>query len=327
MIKEFQQDKRDGSVQGNLLEAFYSRTRDAAHLEKHRPIEKLHLEKPAPGFKKPATKLSLKQTQLIPQIRKNPKPENQKPNADLLPVNQSFVYDPDSVRGTKRHSASQDTLQSSQYVRTPNKRRQQPQVTDRYFSCKLSDPTHSFFNSSTITNAPTIFTGQEDVSFTTVATSFNASDNESEDSSSAEYGDLDLSQADKLMVSFDQEADIEPERQEDSLVEVQKPSDSLLKPSPFSDQTRAANAQLQMENEAALQAPAISTKTALEHRLVRSLPTDGLFCQPIEVDVKHSSFYSLWESYRVATTSGTSFEYHTSKNDLYKDPPSRIQSL
>lgn len=57
VFNQFRRDKRDNTIGPNALEIFYTRTRDAAYLEKNKPqVDKLQLQ---PEFKKPAPKLSL----------------------------------------------------------------------------------------------------------------------------------------------------------------------------------------------------------------------------------------------------------------------------
>jgi hypothetical protein len=77
VFNQFRKDRADGCISGDLLEAFYTRTRDAVYLEKHKPqLEKLQLNKTTaqqdPQSKKPAPKLSLTQTKLIPTIKRSP---------------------------------------------------------------------------------------------------------------------------------------------------------------------------------------------------------------------------------------------------------------
>jgi hypothetical protein len=132
--------------------------------------------------------------------------ENASPKAKLLPVNQSFVSEYESVtRGTKRIS-DQDTCISSKYVR-PQKQQRQQLSLDNHFSCKisLSNSSHAPSNQ---TNTASVYPGNANQRFaTTVATSFNSIYDEW-DSSSADYGDEpDPSQAaqiEQIMRSFEQ---------------------------------------------------------------------------------------------------------------------------
>jgi hypothetical protein len=219
VFNQFRKDRADGCISGDLLEAFYTRTRDAVYLEKHKPqLEKLQLNKTTaqqdPQSKKPAPKLSLTQTKLIPTIKRSPwldyvkdvDIENASPKAKLLPVNQSFVSEYESVtRGTKRIS-DQETCISSKYVR-PQKQQRQQLSLDNHFSCKisLSNSSHAPSNQ---TNTASVYPGNANQRFaTTVATSFNSIYDEW-DSSSADYGDEpDPSQAaqiEQIMTSFEQ---------------------------------------------------------------------------------------------------------------------------
>lgn len=113
--------------------------------------------------------------------------ENASPKAKLLPVNQSFVSEYESVtRGTKRIS-DQDTCISSKYVR-PQKQQRQQLSLDNHFSCKIS-PSNSSHAPSNQTNTASVYPGNANQRFaTTVATSFNSIYDEW-DSSSADYGD------------------------------------------------------------------------------------------------------------------------------------------
>jgi hypothetical protein len=137
VFNQFRKDKAENCISGDPLQALYTRTRDAVYLEKHKPqVGKLQLPESTvqqdPQFKKPAPKLSLTQTKLIPTIRKSSKLshvkdadiENVSAKAKLLPVNQSFVSEYEPVtRGTKRLS-DQDSCMSSKYVRPQKQRRQ-----------------------------------------------------------------------------------------------------------------------------------------------------------------------------------------------------------
>lgn len=136
VFDQFRKDRADNCIHGNQLEAFFSRTRDAVYLEKEKPpLGKLQLGQTTRQqdlqFKKPAPRLTLTQTKLIPTIKKNSNSsyvkvtdtENQSPKDKLLPANQPFIpeHEPTS-RGTKRLS-DQDSCTLSKYVRPLKQRR------------------------------------------------------------------------------------------------------------------------------------------------------------------------------------------------------------
>lgn len=341
VFNQFRRDKRNNSIGPNALETFYTRTRDAAYLEKNKPqVDKLQLQ---PEFKKPAPKLSLTQTKLIPTIKKSSKLNQVKtsevdyqPSKDkLLPVNQSFVFDAEPVsRGTKRLS-NQDLFNSPQYVRPQKQRRQQPHIDD-HFSYKIS-PSNPSFTSSNQTNAASVVAGAENLSFaTTVATSFDETD-EPWDSSSADYGgDLDLSQVEQIMTSFEQpsHAQTDSNELENSLVKPQVSLERSINTRPplsaTDSHTTAANVQLQAEHSAAFKAPTLKTNStsmakSLEHRLVRTLPSDGLFGSFVATEVNHSSFHHLWDSYRLATAAERPFQYYSHEDELNSKVPAGLQ--
>lgn len=186
VINQFRKDKAENVIFGDHLEEFYSRLREAAYLEKHKPqLSKLRLDEPAvqqdPQFKKPAPKLSLTQTKLIPTIRKRSEPnsakakdaENQSPKEKLLPTNQHFLFDPAPASRGIKHLSDQDSCTSSKYVRPLKQRRQQPSLDD-HFSYKVSASNPSFTLSHQ-TNATPTYPGHANQSFaTTVATSFDS---------------------------------------------------------------------------------------------------------------------------------------------------------
>ncbi|KAG9741301.1 hypothetical protein KCU73_g8968, partial [Aureobasidium melanogenum] len=327
VINQFRKDKAEGLVFGDHLEELYSRLREAAYLEKHKP----QLGRPQPGesvvqqdlqFKKPAPKLSLTQTKLIPTIKKrlNPSPakvkdtDNQSPKEKLLPTDQSFLFDPVSTsRGTKRLS-DQD-------------------------SCCPSNPSNPSLTSSHQTNAASIYPGQANQSFaTTVDTSFDGIYDDC-DSSSIDYGgDWDPSQAeqlDQLMTGFEP-----PEYAPKNSGVVGQSLDpcqhlngrSLDNPSmtPADTPTTAAKIQVQLQDSLAAKVPTPKSKSASskvpEHRLVRSLPSGGLFSSPMAISVNHPSFYHLWESYRLADAAGTPFNYYANEDELYTNIPAGVQS-
>ncbi|KAI5271971.1 hypothetical protein E4T47_04787 [Aureobasidium subglaciale] len=346
VINDFRKDRADNCISGGHLEAFYSRSRDAALIESNKPqVGRLRLDEPMQqpqyDLKKPAPKLSLTQTKLIPKIKKSSKlshvkptkTENQDSKTQLLAVNQSFLFDPEPVhRGTKRLSDS-DSSDSRPYVRLSKQPRQQRQVTD-HSSCKASYQNTSF-TSSGQTNAPPTSLGQENQSSaTTVATSFDRSFDDLE-SSSADYGDLDLTQAEQaesILKSFEQPSTAQTDSE--ALTNQEDSSDGrprLQQPLPAkATYTSAAGVRLQLEYVACPRSSEASfgSKTpskALENRLVRSLPTDGLFGSPVAIDVNHSSFYQLWESYRVADTTGQKFQYHANVDDIYQQVPAKTQ--
>ncbi|THY88603.1 hypothetical protein D6C95_07026 [Aureobasidium pullulans] len=340
VLNQFRRDKRDNNIGPNALETFYTRTRDAAYLEKNKPqVDKLQLQ---PEFKKPAPKLSSTQTKLIPTIKKSSKLNQVKtsqvdyqPSKDkLLPVNQSCVFDPEPVsRGTKRLS-NQDLSNSPQYVRPQKQRRQQPHIDD-HFSYKIS-PSNPSFTSSNQTNAASVVAGAENLSFaTTVATSFDETD-EPWDSSSADYGeDLDLSQVEQIMTSFEQpsHAQTDSNELENSLVKPQaslERSNNTRPPLSATDSHPiAANVHLQAEHLAASKAPTLKTNStsmtkSLEHRLVRTLPSDGLFGSSMATEVNHSSFHHLWDSYRLATAAERPFQYYSHEDELNSNVPAGL---
>ncbi|KAH0370288.1 hypothetical protein KCU65_g2629, partial [Aureobasidium melanogenum] len=329
VMNQFRKDKAENAIFGDHLEEFYSRLREAAYLEKHKPqLSKLRLDEPAAQqdlqFKKPAPKLSLTQTKLIPTIKKRSEPssskvkdiENQSPREKLLPTDQSFLFDSASAsRGTKRLS-DQDSLSSSKYV----------------------SPSNPSFTSSHQPNAVSICPGQANQSFaTTVATSFDGIYDDC-DSSSVDYGgELDLSQAeqlDRLMTSFEQPPNI-PEDSgvvSKSLDQCQHSDNRPLNHTSIVSadaNTTEAKIQMQLENSLAAKVPTLkSTSTSfknLEHRLVRSLPTDGLFGLPVTSSVNQSSFYHLWESYRLADAAGIPFKYYSNDDELYTNVPAGVQ--
>ncbi|KAG9952740.1 hypothetical protein KCU85_g1739, partial [Aureobasidium melanogenum] len=349
VINQFRKDKAENAIFGDHLEEFYSRLREAAYFEKHKPqLSKLRLGEPAvqqdPQFKKPAPKLSLTQTKLIPTIKKRSEPssskvkdiENRSPEQKLLPTDTSLPFDSaPASRGTKRLS-DQKSSSSSKYVRPHKQRRQQPSLDDQ-FSCKVSLANPSF-TSSHQTNAASICPGQANQSFaTTVATSFDGVYDDC-DSSSVDYGgELDLSQAeqlDRLMTSFEQP----PNAAKDSAV-VSKSLDQCqhLKDRPLGHtsiasadaNTMEAKIPMQLEDSLAAKVPTLKPKSAsfknLEHRLVRSLPTDGLFSLPVAPSDNLSSFYHLWESYRLSDAAGTPFNYYANEDELYTNIPAGIQ--
>jgi hypothetical protein len=350
VFNQFRKDKAENCISGDPLEAFYTRTRDAVYLEKHKPLPgKLQLEQPMvqqdPQFKKPAPKLSLTQTKLIPTIKKSSRLshvkdvdiENASPKAQLLPVNQSFVSEYEPVtRGTKRLS-DQDSCMSSKYVRPQKQRRQQPSLDD-HFSCKVS-PSNPSFASSNQTNTASVYPENANQSFaTTVATSFNSVYDEW-DSSSADYGDdpdpSQTAQIEQILTSFEQPS-CGPEDSgviNDSFSKCDRPSDnrSYTRPSITSDTSRSTTSvQFEVKHAAVAKIPPLKTKATsttkvLEHRLVRTLPTDGLFGSPVAINVNHSSFHHLWESYRLADATGRSFEYYANEDELYKDIPAGTQ--
>ncbi|KAI4735604.1 hypothetical protein E4T50_13880 [Aureobasidium sp. EXF-12298] len=209
VINQFRKDKAENTIFGDNLKELYSRLREAAYLEKHKP----QLGKPQLGgpvvqqdtqFKKPAPKLSLTQTKLIPTIKKRSEPrpakvkdtENQSPKEKLLPTDQSFLFDPGlASRGTKRLS-DQDSCSSSKYVRPQKQRRQQPSLDD-HFSYKVS-ATNPSFTSSRQCNAASIYPRQANQSFATTVASFDGIYDNC-DSSSVDYGgNWDPSQAEQL---------------------------------------------------------------------------------------------------------------------------------
>ncbi|THV74584.1 hypothetical protein D6D28_02452 [Aureobasidium pullulans] len=341
VFNQFRRDKRDNNIGPNALETFYTRTRDAAYLEKNKPqVDKLQLQ---PEFKKPAPKLSLTQTKLIPTIKKSSKLNQVKtsqvdyqPSKDkLLPVNQSFVFDSEPVsRGTKRLS-NQDLFNSPQYVRPQKQRRQQPHI-DHHFSYKIS-PSNPSFTSSNQINAASVVAGAENLSFaTTVATSFDETD-EPWDSSSADYGgDLDLSQVEQIMTSFEQpsHAQTDSTELENSLVKPQVSLERSINTRPplsaTDSHTTAANVQLQAEHSAAFKAPTLKSNStsmakSLEHRLVRTLPSDGLFGSFVATEVNHSSFHHLWDSYRLATAAERPFQYYSHEDGLNSNVSAGLQ--
>ncbi|KAI4718704.1 hypothetical protein E4T48_05079 [Aureobasidium sp. EXF-10727] len=346
VINQFRKDRDEDCIHGDLLEAFYTRTREAFYLEMHKPqLGKLRLDEPTPQpdarFRKPAPKLSWTQTKLIPTIKKTSNSsrvkavdtENQSPPDKLLPADQLFLFDrsPDT-RGTKRLS-DQDSCSSSKYVRPQKQRRQQPSLDD-HFSCKIS-PSNPSFTSSVQTNTASVYPGHADQSFaTTVADSFDGQHDDS-DSSSAEYGaGIDPSQADRLLESIEGQpptdsgvANIE------KLVKCQYSTDGRSHTNSsvtFAElHARPASFQPRGDHAAATKVPSLRKTTSrsnvLEHRLVRTLPTNGLFGSPVAINVNQSSFHHLWESYRLANTVGTPFQYHANEDELYQNIPAGAQ--
>lgn len=316
VFDQFRKDRAENCIPGDQLRAYYDRTRDAAYLEKHKPqLGKLQLSQSGAQqdhkFKKPASKLSLTQTKLIPTIKKNSNSshvkvtdtENQSPKDKLFPFNQSFVSEYEPVtRGIKRLSDQYSYL-SSKYVRPLKQRRQQPSFDDR-FSCKIS-PSNPSYVSSDRTDTASAYPENANQSFaTTVATSSNSGYDEW-DSSSADYGDPpDPSQAaqiDQLLTSVETPS-CDPEDSgvvnNQSFTKCEHSSDDQLsnRPSVVSESgTWAASVRLQSKYAALPKVPFLKTKTTtttkvLEHRLVRTLPTDGLFGSPVTTSVNHSSF-------------------------------------
>ncbi|KAH0037804.1 hypothetical protein KCU78_g1605, partial [Aureobasidium melanogenum] len=348
VINQFRKDKAENTIFGDHLEVFYSRLRDAAYLEQHQP----QLGKPQLGgpvvqqdtqFKKPAPKLPLTQTKLIPTIKKRSEPspakvkdtENQSPKEKLLPTDQSFLFDPSPAsRGTKRLS-DQDSCSSSKYVRPQKQRRQQPSLDD-HFSYKVS-PSNPSFTLSHQSNAASIYSGQANQSFATTVASFDAIYDDC-DSSSVDYGgDWDPSQAeqlDQLMTSFEppEYAPKDSGVVGQSLDQCQHLNGrSLDNPSIATPDTHttAAKIQVQLRDSLVAKVPTLKSKSASskvpEHRLVRSLPSDGLFSSPMAISVNHSSFYHLWESYRLADAAGTPFNYYANEDELYTNIPAGVQ--
>jgi hypothetical protein len=113
----------------------------------------------------------------------------------------------------------------------------------------------------------------------------------------------------------------------DSFSKYDRPSDaqSHTRPSITSDTSRSTtNIQSEVKYAAVAKVPSLKTKATsttkvLEHRLVRTLPTDGLFSSPVTISVNHSSFHHLWESYRLADATGGPFEYYANEDELYKN--------
>lgn len=350
VLEEFRKDRADHCIPGDQLEAFYTRIRDAAYLESNKPqLTKLQWENSGAQqdhrFKKPAPKLSLTQTKLRPTIKKNSNMSNVKvtdtenliSKDKLLPVNHSFVSEYEPVAcGTKRLS-DQDSWMSSKYVRPLKQRRQQPSLDD-HFSCKTS-PSNSSFAASNQTKSTSAHSGNNNHSFaTTVATSFNSNYDEW-DPSSADYGDPpDPSQAaqiDQIMKSFER-----PSCGSEDTGVVNEPFANSRRPSDDRSHSRAS---IKSEDSAAAtnfqsagklaafpKVPSLKTKAslttkALEHRLVRTLPTDGLFGSPVSINVNHSSFHHLWESYRLIEATGRPFQYYANEHELYQSIPAGTQ--
>ena len=343
VFNDFRKDRADDCIPGDQLEAFYTRIRDAVYLESNKPqLTKLQLNQSGAQqdhrCKKPAPKLALTQTKLIPTIKKNSNSshvkiidtENESPKDKLLPANQPFVseWEPTS-RGTKR-LPDQDSCMSSKYVRPLKQRRQQPSLDD-HSSCKIS-PSNPSFASSKQTHSTSVYPGNANHSFaTTVATSFNSGYDEW-DSSSADYGDdLNPSQAAKIeqiMTSFEQPSCA----LEDSGVVngsfskrgCSSDGQSCQNQSVKSETSTAATSVRFLGKHAAVsKVPSLKTKNnstakVLEHRLVRTLPTDGLFGSPVAVNVNHSSFHHLYESYRLAEATGRPLKYYANEDELYQ---------
>ncbi|KAG9962902.1 hypothetical protein KCU61_g4116, partial [Aureobasidium melanogenum] len=344
VIDQFRKDKAEDSVFGNHLEEFYSRIRDAAYLEKHKPqLGKLpwkdHALRQDPESRKPAPKLSSTQTKLIPTVKKRSESnqvkvkdtENQSPKEKLLVTDQSFFLDPaPAPRGAKRLS-DQESCSFSKYVR-PNKQRRQQSVLDDHFSYKVS-PSNPSFTSSHQISAASNYPGQADRSFaTTDATSFDGAYDDW-DSSSADYGpEPDPSQAERLVACVEQCVPKDSGVFSESLDNCQFLDDrplnfpSLTLADPY---TAAPKIQVQLGNDAAAIEPNLVLKSAtskvLEHRLVRTLPTDGLFGSPAAVSVNHSSFHHVWESYRLTEATGRSFHYYADENELCRNIPAGAQ--
>jgi hypothetical protein len=259
--------------------------------------------------------------------------ENASPKAKLLPVNQSFVSEYEPVtRGTKRNS-DQDSYLSSKYVR-PQKQQRQQLSLENHISYKISAP-NSSHASTNQTNTASVYPGDANQSFaTTVATSFNSVYDEW-DSSSADYGDdPDPSQAaqiEQILTSFEQPAcDPQDSGVVNNSFSKCGPSlddQSLSRPSFTSDRSKSATSVKSHSFQAlALKVPSLnkkatSTTKILEHRLVRTLPTDGLFSSPVAISVDHSSFHHLWESYRFAEATGRPFKYYANEDELYQNIP------
>ncbi|KAG9603498.1 hypothetical protein KCU77_g1796, partial [Aureobasidium melanogenum] len=349
VINQFRKDKAENTIFGDHLEEFCSRLREAAYCEKHKP----QLGKPRLGgpvvqhdtqFEKSASKLSLTQTRLIPTIKKRSEPspgkvkdtENQSPKEKLLPTDQPFLFHPGPTsRGAKRLS-DQESCSFSKYVRPQKQRRQQPSLND-HFSYKVS-PANPSFTSSHQTNAASIYPGQANQSFaTTVATSFDGIYDDC-DSSSVDYGgELDPSQAeqlDRLMTSFEPPLDIPKDSGVvgESLDRCQHLNGrSLDNPSitPADTHKTAAKIQVQLQDSLAAKVPTLKSRSASskvpEHRLVRSLPSDGLFGSPVAISVNYSSFHHLWESYRLANAAGIPFNYYADEDELYTNIPAGVQ--
>lgn len=117
-----------------------------------------------------------------------------------------------------------------------------------------------------------------------------------------------------------------------SLNQCQYVNDQLLSHSmavSADTRTTATKGQMQLENFTGAKVSSLRSKPAsskvLEHRLVRTLPTDGLFGLPVATSVNHSSFHHLWESYRLADAAGTPFEYYSDQNELYQKLPTSAE--
>lgn len=268
---------------------------------------------------------------------KNVDIENASPKDKPLPVNQSFVSEYEPVtRGIKRLS-DQDSCMSSKYVRLQKQQRQQLSL-ENHFSCKIS-VSNSSHASSNQTNAASVYPGNVNRSFaTTVATSFNSVYDEW-DSSSADYGDEpDPSQAaqiEQILTSFEQPS-CGPEdsgivNNSFSKREPSLDNQSFTRSSIMSDASKSATSVNSHSIQAlamkmpSLNKKATSTTKVLEHRLVRTLPTDGLFGSPVAVDINHSSFHHLWESYRLAEGTRNPFVYYTNEDELYQNVPAGQQ--
>ncbi|KAH0277822.1 hypothetical protein KCU91_g2934, partial [Aureobasidium melanogenum] len=344
VIDQFRKDKADNAVFGNHLEEFYSRLRTAAYLQKHKPrLEKPQWEGQAPRqdpeFRKPAPKLSLTQTKLIPTIKKRSEPsqvkgeENEKQSLKekLLSTDQYLLsHSATAPRGAKRLS-DQEPYGSSKYVR-PNKQRRQQHPLDDHFSCKVS-PSNPSFISTHSSDPVTINTGQANQSFdTTIATSFDGVYDDW-DSSSADYGpELDPSQAERLVASVEQYVPKECGVVSRSLDKCETLNDrSLNYPSIASPNAGTLNAKIQAQsaNYAAAKEPSLQSRSALskipEHRLVRTLPTNGLFGSLAAVSIDHSSFHHFWESYRLADATGQPFYHYADEKELFRNIPAGTQ--
>jgi hypothetical protein len=183
-----------------------------------------------------------------------------------------------------------------------------------------------------------VYPGNVNQSFaTTVATSFNSVYDEW-DSSSADYGDEpDPSQAaqiEQILTSFEQPScgPEDPGVVNDSFSKCE-PSldDPFARPSFTSDHSKSATA-INSDSMHALSVRVLSlnkkstsTTKVLEHRLVRTLSTDGLFGSPVAVNVNHSSFHHLWESYRLAENTRKPLVYYGNEDELYQNMPTGHQ--
>lgn len=335
VIVQFRKDKAEDAISADHLEEFYSRLRTAAYLEKHNPYPRkpllLDVLRQDSESRKTAPKLSLTQTKLIPTIKKRSEPnqvkvkdtESQSPKDQSLPA---FLDPAPAPRGAKRLSA-QESCSSSKYVRPIKQRRWQPSLEDQ-FSYKVS-PLNLSPLTSHLSSPVSMNSEQVNQSFdTTIATSFKDAYDDS-DSSSVDYGpEPDPSQAERLMANVEQFAF------KDSGVFIEPlgechPTDNGLLQYPYitsaDTNTIAAKIQVQSENRTPAKESNSTCKSAsstmLEHRLVRSLPTDGLFGSPTAVSVNHSSFHLVWESYRLADATGRHFRYYADENELGRNVP------